>query len=145
MSKKDYLKTEQDCGINFRESLAKTNIKHLIYLSGIVNEMTLSKHLISRKNVEQELSLGKYPFTSIRSGIIIGSGSASSEIIRDLVEKLPIIIAPKWLLTKSQPIAISDVIKILSKSLHNLKTFNKNFDIGGPEIISYKRHLDSVL
>lgn len=138
MSKKDYLKTEQDCAINFRESLVETNIKHLIYLSGIVNEKTLSKHLISRKNVEQELSIGPYNFTSIRSGIIIGSGSASFEIIRDLVEKLPIMIAPKWLLTKSQPIAISDVIKILSKSLDNPKTFNKNFDIGGPDIISYK-------
>ena len=138
MSKKDYLKTELDCAVNFRESLAKTNIKHLIYLSGIVNEKTLSKHLISRKNVEEELSLGKYNFTSIRSGIIIGSGSASFEIIRDLVEKLPIMVAPKWLLTKSQPIAISDVIKILNNTLDNSKTFNKNFDIGGPEIISYK-------
>ena len=138
MAKKDYLKTELDCAVNFRESLAKTNIKHLIYLSGIVNEKTLSKHLISRLNVEQELSIGKYNFTSIRSGIIIGSGSASFEIIRDLVEKLPIMIAPKWLLTRSQPIAISDVIKILNKKLNNLKTFNKNFDIGGPEIISYK-------
>ena len=138
MAKKDYLKTELDCAVNFRESLAKTNIKHLIYLSGIVNEKTLSKHLISRRNVEQELSIGKYNFTSIRSGIIIGAGSASFEIIRDLVEKLPIMVAPKWLLTRSQPIAISDVIKILNKTLDNSKTFNKNFDIGGPEIISYK-------
>ena len=138
MAKKDYLKTELDCAVNFRESLAKTNIKHLIYLSGIVNEKTLSKHLISRRNVEQELSTGKYNFTSIRSGIIIGAGSASFEIIRDLVEKLPIMVAPKWLLTRSQPIAISDVIKILNKTLDNSKTFNKNFDIGGPEIISYK-------
>jgi len=138
MAKKDYLKTELNCAINFRESLAKTNIKHLIYLSGIVNERTLSKHLLSRRNVEQELSKGKYNFTSIRSGIIIGSGSASFEIIRDLVEKLPIMVAPKWLLTRSQPIAISDVIKILNKTLDNSKTFNKNFDIGGPEIISYK-------
>lgn len=138
MAKKDYLKKELDCALNFRESLAKTNIKHLIYLSGIVNEKTLSKHLISRRNVEQELSLGKYYFTSIRSGIIIGSGSASFEIIRDLVEKLPIMIAPKWLLTRSQPIAISDVIKILNKTLDNSKTFNRNFDIGGPEIISYR-------
>ena len=138
MATKDYLKTELDCAVNFRESLAKTKIKHLLYLSGIVNEKTLSKHLISRKNVEQELSKGKYNFTSIRSGIIIGSGSASFEIIRDLVEKLPIMVAPKWLLTRSQPIAISDVIKILNKTLDNSKTFNKNFDIGGPEIISYK-------
>ena len=138
MAKKDYLKTELDCAVNFRESLAKTNIKHLIYLSGIINEKTLSKHLISRRNVEQELSIGKYNFTSIRSGIIIGAGSASFEIIRDLVEKLPIMVAPKWLLTRSQPIAISDVIKILDKTLDNSKTFNNNYDIGGPEIISYK-------
>jgi hypothetical protein len=68
-------------------------------LSGIVNEMELSKNLTSRKNVETELSKGAYNFTALRAGIIIGSGSASFEIIRDLVEKLPVMIAPKWLYT----------------------------------------------
>lgn len=137
----DYQSLEETSAINFRNALKKTNVNHVIYLSGIVNETELSKHLTSRKNVEIELSKGDYNFTALRAGIIIGSGSASFEIIRDLVEKLPIMITPKWLHTKCQPIGISDVIAFLSKSLFNPKTFNQNFDIGGPDILSYKNML----
>jgi uncharacterized protein YbjT (DUF2867 family) len=126
---------------NFRVALSSTQAKHLIYLSGIVNEAELSKHLLSRKNVEIELSKGSYHFTCIRAGIIVGSGSASFEIIRDLVEKLPIMITPRWLLTRCQPIAVSDVISALAKSLMNEKTFDRSFDIGADEITNYKEML----
>ncbi len=137
----DYESLEETSAINFREALKRTKVNHLVYLSGIVNESELSKHLISRKNVEKELSKGNYNFTTLRAGIIIGSGSASFEIIRDIVEKLPVMITPKWLNTKCQPIGIVDVIKFLSKSIFNPKTFNQNFDIGGPDILSYKEML----
>ncbi len=123
---------------NFRERINKTKVKHVIYLGGIVNETNLSKHLRSRKMVENILSKGKYAFTALNAGIILGSGSASFEIIRDLVEKIPFMIAPKWLLTKSQPIAIRNVIQFLSRSLFNNYTFNKRFDIGGPDILTYR-------
>lgn len=126
---------------NFREALGKTSAKHVIYLSGIVNESNLSEHLQSRKNVELELSKGSYHFTCLRAGIIVGSGSASFEIIRDLVEKLPVMVAPRWLLTKCQPIAASDVISALYKSLMNEKTFGKSFDIGSSDIVTYKEML----
>ena len=106
-----------------------------------MNEVELSKHLTSRKNVENELSRGDYNFTALRAGIIIGSGSASFEIIRDLVEKLPVMITPKWLDTKCQPIGISDVISLLTKTMFNSKTFNQDFDIGGPDVLSYKNML----
>jgi len=137
----DYQSLEEKSAINFRNALKKTTVNHVIYLSGIVNESELSKHLTSRKNVEIELSKGEYNFTALRAGIIIGSGSASFEIIRDIVEKLPVMITPKWLYTKCQPIGISDVLAFLSKSLFNQKTFNQNFDIGGPDILSYKNML----
>ncbi|PKA82044.1 uncharacterized protein YbjT (DUF2867 family) [Ulvibacter sp. MAR_2010_11] len=134
----DYKTLEQQSATNFRKAISETKVQHVIYLSGIVNEDNLSEHLASRKNVEDELKKGPYNFTTLRAGIIIGSGSASFEIIRDLVEKLPIMITPKWLKTKCQPIGISDVISFLSKTLFNPKTFNQNFDIGGPDILSYK-------
>ena len=137
----DYDKLEKLSAINFRNAINKTKLKHLIYLSGILNEVKLSKHLNSRKNVEIELGKGKYNFTTLRAGIIIGEGSSSFEIIRDLVEKLPIMITPKWLSTKSQPIGITDVIDFLHKSLFNSETYEKNFDIGGPDILSYKQIL----
>ncbi len=140
-SSDDYQSLEEISAINFRDALKRTKVNHVVYLSGIVNEMELSKHLTSRKNVETELSKGAYNFTALRAGIIIGSGSASFEIIRDLVEKLPVMIAPKWLYTKCQPIGISDVIAFLSKSLFNPQTFNQDFDIGGPDVLSYKNML----
>lgn len=140
-SSKEYKSLEKTSAINFRNALKKTNIKHLIYLSGIVNESELSEHLSSRKDVERELAKGSYNFTALRAGIIIGSGSASFEIIRDLVEKLPIMITPKWLKTKCQPIGVSDVIAFLSKSLFVPETYNKNFDIGGPDVLSYQEML----
>jgi uncharacterized protein YbjT (DUF2867 family) len=136
-----YQELEIVCAKNFRNSIEKTNVQQVIYLGGIVNEVLLSKHLISRKNVEMELEKGKYPLTAIRAGIIVGSGSASFEIMRDLVEKLPFMITPKWLLTLCQPIAIADVISLLSQSIFNSKTYHKNFDIGGPDILSYKEML----
>ena len=137
----DYEELELKCAVNFRSAVNKTNAKHVIYLSGIVNEDALSRHLSSRKAVEMELSKGNYAFTTLRAGIIIGSGSASFEIIRDLVEKLPIMITPKWLNTKCQPIGIADVIKFLSMSLFHESTMNKSFDIGGPDVLSYKEML----
>lgn len=140
-SSNKYKSLERISAINFRNALERTNIKHVIYLSGIVNESELSEHLSSRKDVETELGNGSYNFTCLRAGIIIGSGSASFEIIRDLVEKLPIMITPKWLKTKCQPIGVSDVIIFLSKTLFNSKTYNKNFDIGGPDVLTYKEML----
>ena len=138
---KDYQTLEQKSAINFRKAISKIAIKHVVYLSGIINEKELSKHLSSRKTVELELKKGTYNFTTLRAGIIIGSGSASFEIIRDLVEKLPIMITPKWLNTKCQPIGIIDVIAFLSKTIFNKKTFNSDFDIGGPDILTYKEML----
>ena len=137
----DYQKLEQESAVNFRNALNGTKVSHVVYLSGIVNESELSDHLASRKAVELELSKGNYNLTTLRAGIIIGSGSASFEIMRDLVEKLPVMVAPKWLNTKCQPIGISDVIIFLSKCIFNPKTYNQNFDIGGPDILTYKEML----
>lgn len=137
----DYKSLEHQSAVNFRNALAATKVQHVVYLSGIVNDTNLSEHLSSRKNVEHELKNGQYNFTALRAGIIIGSGSASFEIIRDLVEKLPVMITPKWLNTRCQPIGVSDVISFLSKSIFNQKTYNNNFDIGGPDILSYKEML----
>ena len=140
-SSDNYKSLEQTSSINFRERLNNTTVKQVIYLSGIVNESDLSKHLLSRKTVENELKKGRYSLTCLRAGIIVGSGSASFEIMRDLVEKLPIMITPKWLLTKCQPIGIGDVQQFLVASLLNKKTFNRDFDIGSEDILTYKEML----
>ena len=137
----DFEKLEQTSAKNFIAGIERTSVKQVIYLSGIINNDHLSKHLISRKNVEEILSKGKFALTTLRAGIIVGSGSASFEIIRDLVEKLPIMIAPKWLHTKSQPIAIRNVLEYLVGVLVKEEVYNNSYDIGGPEILSYKEML----
>lgn len=137
----NYDELERISANNFKKKINDTSARQIIYLSGIVNDKSLSKHLASRKAVEEILKSGKTPTTTLRAGIIVGSGSASFEIIRDLVHKLPVMITPKWLNTKCQPIAIADVLEFLMKSLLNPKTYNASFDIGGPDILTYKEML----
>ena len=137
----DFGEMEEICANNFKNRINDTNTKQVIYLSGIINEDSLSKHLESRKNVEEILSGANYALTTLRAGIIVGSGSASFEIIRDLVEKLPVMITPKWLNTKCQPIGIRNVIEFLSRVAGKSETYNQSFDIGGPDILSYKEML----
>ena len=132
---------EQNCAKNFKNLVEKTNCKQVLYLSGIVNDSNLSKHLSSRFQVEKNLKSKQYALTTFRAGIIVGSGSASFEIIRDIVEKLPVMITPKWLNTKTQPIAIRDVLSFLEGAVGNQKTYNKSFDICGTEVLTYKEML----
>ncbi|MCB0447385.1 MAG: SDR family oxidoreductase [Gelidibacter sp.] len=138
---KDFESLEAQCAENFKVYFESTQVKQVIYLSGITNQENLSKHLQSRKNVEDILKSENYALTIFKAGIIVGSGSSSFEIIRDLVEKLPIMIAPKWLNTKTQPLAVRDVLAFLSKAKGKEELYNKNFDIFGPEILTYKEML----
>ena len=137
----DFEQMEKISAENFKDRIQKTSTKQVIYLSGIVNETQLSKHLSSRKQVEDILSGSTFALTTLRAGIIVGSGSASFEIIRDLVEKLPVMITPKWLKTKCQPIAIRNVVEFLSGVAGRSDTYNQSYDIGGPDILSYKEML----
>ena len=132
---------EEACAVNFKNYIETTNAKQVIYLSGITNDTKLSKHLLSRKNVENTLQSNHYTLTVFKAGIIVGSGSASFEIIRDLVEKLPVMVAPKWLNTKTQPIGVRDVLTFLIRALDNKELYNTSHDIFGPEVLTYKEML----
>jgi uncharacterized protein YbjT (DUF2867 family) len=137
----DFETMEGLCAANFKKRIEQTNASQVIYLSGISNTEELSKHLSSRKNVETILSGSRFALTTLKAGIIVGSGSASFEIIRDLVEKLPFMIAPQWLNTKCQPIAIRNVVEYLTAVIGKRETYNNSYDIGGPDILSYKEML----
>jgi len=135
----DLAETENKIVKEFISGVKKTKIKQIIYLGGIINdEKTLSPHLKSRLLVEESLRKSLIPLTVLRASIIIGAGSASFEIIRDLCEKLPLMIAPKWVKSKCQPIAIPDVLFYLSEVLLKDQYYNKIFDIGGPEVLTFK-------
>ncbi len=134
----DFSKLEELSARNFIRHMQKTTVKQIIYLGGITNDEKLSTHLASRKKVNDILIESGIPITSIKAGIIVGSGSSSFEIIRDLVEKLPVMITPKWVSTKTQPIAIRNVLQFLSGVLLKETTFGKSYDVGGPDVLTYK-------
>ena len=137
----DFENMEEQCATNFKNRIEQTSAKQVIYLSGISNTEELSKHLSSRKNVETVLMSANFSLTTLKAAIIVGSGSASFEIIRDLVEKLPFMITPRWLQTKCQPIAIRNVVEFLIGVVGQSETYNKSYDIGGPDVLSYKEML----
>lgn len=137
----DFDETEARSAENFNKLLVNTSVKQVVFLSGITHEEKLSKHLSSRKRVEDILYKGNYQLTVLRAGIVVGSGSSSFEIIRDLCEKLPIMIAPKCLNTRTQPIAIRDVIAFLYGVLGVEECYGQSFDIGGPDVMTYKQML----
>lgn len=140
-SYEDFSRIESDSAINFVALVDRSTAKQIIYLSGIVNDADLSNHLLSRKNVEDILKTSNVPATVLRAAIIIGSGSASFEIIRDLVEKLPVMIAPRWLKTRCQPIGIRNVIEYLQGVMLKPEAINQSFDIGGADVLTYKEML----
>lgn len=137
----NYYEREERCAINFRDYLSQTQARHVVYLSGMVNEADLSWHLRSRLNVEEQLRQGDYHFTVLRAGIVVGSGSASFEIIRDLVEKLPLMIAPRWLNTRCQPIGVTDIVMLLAGTVFRQETYDQVFDVGGADVLTYKEML----
>ncbi len=132
---------EMKTASNFASKMKTTRARQIIYMGGIVNDEELSEHLRSRKKVESILGESTIPVTVLRAAIVIGSGSASFEIIRDLVEKLPVMIAPRWLNSRCQPIAIRNVIDYLVSVLDNAATLGETYDIGGPDILTYKEML----
>jgi uncharacterized protein YbjT (DUF2867 family) len=125
----------------FAERMSRTRVQQVIYLGGIANAPRLSEHLASRQQAGEILASGSYALTTLRAGIIIGSGSASFEIMRDLVEKLPVMIAPRWLNTRSQPIGVRNVLEFLTGVLGREDTYGQVFDIGGPDILTYREML----
>ncbi|MCM4155811.1 SDR family oxidoreductase [Gramella sp. AN32] len=134
----DFDTQEATAARNFNTMMAGTSVNQVIYLSGIVNEEKLSKHLKSRKKVEDILYKGSFNLTVLRAAIIVGSGSSSFEIIRDLCEKLPVMVTPEWVKTRSQPIAIRNIIQYLTGVLDREDCYNDSFDVGGPDVLTYE-------
>jgi uncharacterized protein YbjT (DUF2867 family) len=123
----------------FTAAAEKAGVRRVIYLGGLGETGAgLSEHLASRLEVAQILKKGAFQTTFLRAAVIIGAGGASYEMIRALVEKLPVMITPRWVSTRSQPIAVTDVIGYLVGCLKEERCAGETFDIGGPEILSYR-------
>jgi uncharacterized protein YbjT (DUF2867 family) len=136
----EYRRRDLELAETFGRAAMKGGVPRIIYLGGLGETGEgLSEHLSSRREVEIALGRGGVPVTVLRAAMIIGSGSASFEILRYLVERLPIMITPRWVSTESQPIAVRDVLYYLIAALETPATTGKTLDIGGPDVWSYAK------
>ncbi len=134
----DFAKADRTAAQNMVAAAEKCGVERIIYLAGLGEDSAeLSHHLQSRREVEHVLNSGKVPVTVLRAAMIIGSGSASFEILRYLVERLPVMITPRWVATRCQPIAVRNVLHYLVACLDCPETVGETFDIGTEEIVNY--------
>ncbi|WP_410766038.1 NAD(P)H-binding protein [Haloferax sp. DFSO60] len=130
---------------NFVAAATAEGVQRVIYLGGLGEERDrLSPHLRSRREVEHLLHSGSFSVTTLRAAIIIGDGSASFEMIRQLATRLPVMVTPQWVETECQPIAIDDVVGYLVGVLDHPETAGETYEIGGPEVLTYREILQRV-
>lgn len=140
---KDYAAQDLHLARTFASAAAQAGVGRILYLGGLGETGPgLSQHLASRREVEAALQSAGVPVTVFRAAMIIGSGSASFEILRYLVERLPVMITPRWVHTPCQPIAVRNVIHYLAAALESPETTGQTFDIGGPEVLAYRQIMD---
>lgn len=141
----DYRARDQQLAAAFARAAAAAGVSRIVYLGGLGEVGDgLSEHLTSRREVETALASTSVPVTVLRAAMIIGSGSASFEILRYLVERLPIMVTPRWVTTESQPIAVGDVLHYLVACLRMPETSGRTIDIGGPDIVTYRQLMNMM-
>ncbi|MFZ5426732.1 MAG: DUF2867 domain-containing protein [Thermodesulfobacteriota bacterium] len=137
---KDFAQADHDSAANFARACAANGVERIIYLGGLGEDSDeLSHHLRSRLDTARILASGPVPVTYLRAAAILGAGSASYELLRALVEHLPVMITPRWVRTRCQPISIRNVLDYLAGCLEHPGTAGQTYDIGGPDILDYER------
>lgn len=139
---KKFAERDRIAASNFARAATECGVERIIYLGGLVHENEeqqdkLSEHMRSRLEVGQILTKSTAKVTIFRAAIILGQGGGSFQMLQYLVERLPVMVCPRWVLTKSQPIALDDVITYLIKSIGSKETEGRSFDLGGPDVLSY--------
>ncbi|WP_371933402.1 NAD(P)H-binding protein [Halobacillus litoralis] len=131
---------------NFAQAAKKVGVKQIVYLSGIIpeNQPELSRHLSSRLEVEKILGAYGVPVTTIRAGLIVGPRGSSFPILKKLVKRLPFMVLPQWTKTKTQPIALPDVIGSLDQSIGKDSLKGRSIDVGGPDVMTYEEMMQKV-
>jgi len=136
---KKFAERDRNAAENFAKAVNEAGVSRVIYLGGLTYapDQELSKHMRSRMEVGEILKKSNAAVTIFRAAVILGQGGGSFQMLQYLVERLPLMVCPKWVLTKCQPIAIDDVVEYLVRSIETNETKSKTFDIGGPEILTY--------
>jgi len=145
LARDDFVESDAAAARSFGTAAADAGLERVIYLGGLgLDDANLSAHLKSRREVEQLLASGGVPTTVLRAAIVIGNGGISWEITRQLVAHLPVMIVPKWATTRTQPIALTDVVRYLVGVLEPEAAKGRVFEVGGPEVLTYAEMMRRV-
>lgn len=145
MSESDFEASDRAAAETFRSAAEKAGVIHLVYLGGLAHGDDLTPHLRSRQAVGEVLASGQIPVTELRAALVVGSGSIGFEILRHLAERLPAMIAPRWLDTKSQPIAEADIVNFLVDAAIAPPVMSEVFEVGGADVVSYREMIDRYM
>jgi uncharacterized protein YbjT (DUF2867 family) len=141
----DFEQRDADAARAFAEAAATARVERIIYLGGLgANDGHLSAHLRSRREVEQILRSGPVPVTVLRAAVVIGHGGISWEMTRQLAHRLPLMVTPRWVRTRTQPIALPDAVRYLTGVLEPVEALGRTYEIGGPEVLRYIDMLQRV-
>ncbi len=141
----DFERLDREAADAFGRAAARAGVERIVYLGGLGDDDDdLSPHLRSRREVEQVLGAAGVPVTTLRAGIVIGHGGLSWEMTRQLVERLPVMVTPRWVSTRTQPIGIADVVRYLAGVLEVPETAGRAFEVGGDEVLRYSEMMRRV-
>lgn len=134
---REFARLDLQAARHFADAAAAAGVRRIVYLGGLVPAGVKSEHLVSRRETGEVLREGRVPVTELRAGIIVGPGSAAFEVMRDLVNHLPVMVAPRWVTSRSSPIALTNLLNYLVKLPRLAQTAGRIYDAGGPEVLSY--------
>jgi uncharacterized protein YbjT (DUF2867 family) len=140
----DFGRLDLEAAANFRDAAAAAGVRRIVYLGGLIPEDPESEHLQSRLETGECLRKGPVPVTEIRAGMIVGPGSAAFEVMRDLVNYLPVMVTPSWVQSLSPPIALQDLLLYLEKIAFIDEAAGQIYDAGGPELLSYREVMEML-
>jgi uncharacterized protein YbjT (DUF2867 family) len=136
---------DRRAAVNVAAEAARSGARQIVFLGGLGEDNPhLSEHLRSRAETARVLSDGDVPVTQLRAGVVVGRGSAAFDTIVALVDRLPVMVAPRWVATPTQPIALADVIGYLRDVAGRQDTFAETFDLGGPDVLTYRQMIEHI-
>ena len=141
----DFEERDIRAATTFAREAAASHVKQLVYLGGLGEDGDeLSPHLRSRLETGRALASGAVPLTTLQAAVVIGKGSAAFETVVALVDRLPVMIAPRWVTTPTQPVALEDAVRYLAGVAGREETFGETYDVGGPEVMTYREMIERV-
>lgn len=145
LGSRDFERQDRAAAQNVTDASEQAGVRQIVYLGGLGDDSpTASSHLRSRRETGERLASGATPVTTLRAAMVVGKGSAAFETIVALVDRLPAMITPSWVATPTQPIALVDIARYLAGTCGNGATFGRSFDVGGPEVMTYRQMIERI-